>query len=948
MPVVPRAGILAGMDASTIPSLSVPEAMRALASEAFEGYREGVEPPLVGRTSELEALREAARKADRSGRLVQVVLSGPPGIGKSRLAWAFADELEATAGSAATVVRAVAGEGISSAAGLAGQIVRNRFELETGHSDELVRASLRRGLERWIPVVARGRWVAWLGSLVGLPAEGSVAATGPTDTKTWRRRSLRALGEVLRMESAERPLFLVLDGLDSVALDQREALADVLRPLLDRPATVVLTARAPDLSPPALPEGTTLRLALEPLAPDHVERLASVLLGEPPPPAMALLRRVLEPTAGVPRKILELVRALTSSGAVSIDDGRLAFDESRLMMGAATDPRLAAHHRISRLSAPEREVLVAAAVFGDHFWFDGVLSVLWAGRTGADRDPTDADRVEMGLQRALLELMRKDMIRFVDESWSRLPRRVEGTAEMAFAFPVERKALWETVPAEERERFEAWAGRWMLRAMPREGHIWYRDAARMLDRTARSDLAVEAWIRAGDAAVERDREEAALHAYQEARAPLADDDERIARVLPGLTLAQEGLGQVARALESTSQLLRWSRVLGDRILATRTMLHQGRLLLRLEKPVQAREVLARALSGCDTLGLDAERALAEETLAEAAAADGTAQGRVSALAHLERALSHWRSADSEADVARVHATIATHQAGLGFLPQAREGAGRAAAWYREGEDPVGLARSLHVLGSAAVLAGEPAAAREAWSEALGALAASPDDVLVATVNLNLAEVDLMGGEDEAAEKRARKALRRARVLGNHRLEGLAHHRLAAILRQRGELEDARAEARTALKLGEATGDRRLEVLGRRGVAEVEARLLARLIARADRVDPARLEEVGSHLHEACMQAEAVGDRPGLARSLESYADYLDAWGAGRKARKVRLRAEQLREAMLEGLDGIPAEEPDTGAGGSNGAGALPAMPVLEALEASRRERQPLYGEPFDV
>src|SRR5690606_35133140 len=70
------------------------EALRTAAERGGRGRADGLEPPFVGRTSELRLLKDMlhATTEDRRARLVSLV--GQAGIGKSRLIWEFRKYLD--------------------------------------------------------------------------------------------------------------------------------------------------------------------------------------------------------------------------------------------------------------------------------------------------------------------------------------------------------------------------------------------------------------------------------------------------------------------------------------------------------------------------------------------------------------------------------------------------------------------------------------------------------------------------------------------------------------------------------------------------------------------------------------------------------------------------------------------------------------------------------------
>ena len=64
-------------------------ALRVVAQRGGQGRPDLPEPPFVGRDEELRLLKEALSATGRDRRARLVSITGPGGIGKSRLAWEF-------------------------------------------------------------------------------------------------------------------------------------------------------------------------------------------------------------------------------------------------------------------------------------------------------------------------------------------------------------------------------------------------------------------------------------------------------------------------------------------------------------------------------------------------------------------------------------------------------------------------------------------------------------------------------------------------------------------------------------------------------------------------------------------------------------------------------------------------------------------------------------------
>jgi serine/threonine protein kinase/tetratricopeptide (TPR) repeat protein len=262
--------------------------------------------PLLGRQAERSALWDDLRSVRQDGRPRLVLLHGPAGTGKSRLAqWMCEQAMEA---GAATVLRASAGAGGGD--GIARMLSRHLGC--AGLTPAAVRERVRRLLEEQ-SVTDPYEWQA-LSALIApdpSPPEGvAVRFANAEERYVLVARHLKRLSRV-------RPVVLWLDDVQW----SPEALRFVQH-VLDRPLVeVLIVATVRDDVLVEQPESAELierlaahplasRLAVDPLPPaDHAELVRKVLQLEP-----NLARRVEERTAGNPQFAVQLVRDWVQHG----------------------------------------------------------------------------------------------------------------------------------------------------------------------------------------------------------------------------------------------------------------------------------------------------------------------------------------------------------------------------------------------------------------------------------------------------------------------------------------------------------------------------------------------------------------------------------------------------------------------------------------------------------
>jgi class 3 adenylate cyclase len=342
---------------------------RAVAAPGAPGERAAGRVPMVGRTTELDALRNIWERVVTERRPQLVTLFGPAGIGKSRLSSEFSELVRKDGGRVVRGRSLPYGE-VTPYASFAAQVKQIAGMFDTDASD-VASAKLERAMRALVDGESE-EVAAHLGMLIGVGHEGAV---GDRQTLFF---SARRLVEAL---AAEQPTVLVFEDIHVAAssmLDLLETLASRVRdvPLL------LLTQARPELlsSRPAWGGGMPAysALQLEPLHGEDARELARRLL-EVAGAEIPSVDGVADTAEGNPLFLEELV--------ATVAEGRATPDE------LPTSIRSIVSARIDALPTAEREALLDAAVFGKVFW-SGALTATSAealdaleGRDLIRRDP---------------------------------------------------------------------------------------------------------------------------------------------------------------------------------------------------------------------------------------------------------------------------------------------------------------------------------------------------------------------------------------------------------------------------------------------------------------------------------------------------------------------------------------------------------------------------------
>ncbi len=330
-----------------------------------EGARRllGKPTPFVGREKEQALLQLTLAESEGEPAARAVVVTGPPGVGKSRLRQWFA---ETVAGTDDVTVLSARADAIG--AGSALVVARRLVESAAGIHDDASAAArvemLTAHLATVIAAADRARVGEFLGAVLGLPhadqpsAPFLAARNDPRLMGEWMRR---VFVEWLSAMCALRTTVLLVDDLHWADAASVDYLAAALRRLVDRPLFVLGFAR-PDVRD-ALPElwrgDGVQEIRLGGLPRRAAERLARAVLHDA---SDATISRVVERADGNTFLLEELIRAV----AEGRDDGSM-LPESVIAVALA---------RIESLEHEARIVLRAASVIGESFAVAAVESLV--------------------------------------------------------------------------------------------------------------------------------------------------------------------------------------------------------------------------------------------------------------------------------------------------------------------------------------------------------------------------------------------------------------------------------------------------------------------------------------------------------------------------------------------------------------------------------------------
>jgi class 3 adenylate cyclase/tetratricopeptide (TPR) repeat protein len=554
-------------------------AIRVVAGVGGNQWSGGLEAPFTGRDAELRGLKDLFHTCvDRTAPRL-VVITGPAGVGKSRLGWEFEKYVD---GLVDTVLwhrgRCLSyGEGVAFWA--LAEIVRQRFGIAEEDPIEVAASKLSEGLVRYVQDDKERAYVGVrLSRLLGVPYGSETRAVVSQDElyAGWRlffEHLAKVAPVVLLVEDAQYA--------DASLLGFFEHLIDWTREL---PIFVLLFARPGHT---AIDAGYGIgrnrsTLSLDPLDASSMAALVDALV--PGMPAEAR-DTITERAQGIPLFAVETVRSLIDRGVVQRDADvyRLVDDLGELRVPDSLHALLAA--RLDALPPEVRALVADASVVGTTFPKDALVAV----------STMAPDVVESGLA----ELVRRDVLQVIADPLS--PER----GAYRFSQEMLREVAYETLSRRDRRARHLAVAVHLRAAFANDGEAIADAVARhYLDALAAApseagadDLKADALgflVRAAERDTRSGAPQRAADLYAEAagiappeRAPLLSEDAGKASDLAG-----DYQSAIAHARSARDGYV----ALGDTRGAARTLSMEGHGLQLLGRHAAARLALTEALS----------------------------------------------------------------------------------------------------------------------------------------------------------------------------------------------------------------------------------------------------------------------------------------------------------------------------------------------------------------
>ena len=474
--------------------------------------------PCVGRKRELASLSAGFKTCVAESMAHAVVLTGPPGIGKSRVRQAFVQGLRSEGLSFELWLARGDAIRTGSPFSLVAELVRSAIGLRGDEAMHTARARLAARIGRDMEDSEATRIVDFLSELISTSVEDSESVwvrAARQDPLLMGDQLRRAFEDLVNTACINKPVLLILEDLHWGDQASLQFIDQLLRNLCERPLMVLATAR-PEAEANfgrLWPERGTQEIRVGPLSKRASQKLVKSALEDGREDQVA---RILERAQGHPLLLEEMIRGLDGETQDDLPDTALAMVESRLLA----------------LDEEARRVLRAASIFGRASWVDGVAALTAGqGRSGQAEE-------WLSLLADSEWLVARPRSRFCDEQ------------EYGFAQDLVREAAYAMLTTEDRTLGHRLAGQW-LEATGEWDDAVLAHHHELGDEPAKATVS---YARAAEQALDGGDFEAVLHHTQRALDLGARADAR-ARLRMLRSEAHIHLGAFSDALEQSSQAM---------------------------------------------------------------------------------------------------------------------------------------------------------------------------------------------------------------------------------------------------------------------------------------------------------------------------------------------------------------------------------------------------------
>jgi class 3 adenylate cyclase/predicted ATPase len=337
-----------------VDAIQVWEVVRPSAvADRFEALRSGTLTPLVGREEQIELFIRRWSQAKRGEGQV-VLLSGEPGIGKSRMAAAV---IERVAGEPYTLLQFYCSPYYTDSI-LHPFIVQLEQAARFEHDDD-IQAKLDKLDTLWSLTSTPTGDASLIAQLLSLPSEDSDRTFSITPAKR-KENTLDALAGAIQRLAYQQPVLMIFEDVQWLDPTSLELLSLVVERAESLRLLLIITYR-PEFVAPWIGQAQVTLLVLNRLATRQTSAMIEHVVGDKMLPP-AIIEQIIKRTDGIPLFIEELTKTVVEAGLVSGRDVPNTLAAGSLQSAIPVTLRDALAARLGRTPQAKSIAQIGAAI----------------------------------------------------------------------------------------------------------------------------------------------------------------------------------------------------------------------------------------------------------------------------------------------------------------------------------------------------------------------------------------------------------------------------------------------------------------------------------------------------------------------------------------------------------------------------------------------------------
>ncbi len=559
------------VDECSLPNLKNKDAatkiyqIKSVKSRAFRLGKhgvEGIETKIVGRSGELEKMRDALLSIFEDGEMQILTVVGDAGLGKSRLLFEFRDAIEIMP----EKVRVFNARATETMRGLPYSLVKDLFSFRCEILDNDAPKIAREKLVKCFADLWRDQEIEmkthFIGQLIGFDFSDSPHIKPiSSDLQQIHTRGLRYAAEFFSTISKEITTVVYLDDLHWADQQSLDFFEYVSRHCIYSPILILEFSR-PSLfeNRPHWGEGQRhrTRLNLSILSKSESRKLVEDILQKMSGGVPTKLRDLIVSNAeGNPFYVEELIKMLIDRQTINTATDEWIFDENRLEeMPVPTTLNGVLQARLDKLAIWEKIVLQRASIIGREFWDKAVENF------GA----------EVNVKAVLESLRNKELLYRHENS-------AFGDAnEYLFKHALLRDATYETVLLDERRALHEKTANWLINESGERAVEYAATIAAHFEKSRQINQSAEWFGRAGEQSFNTHAADSAIVYYQKALDFAAQNEaetplENIFKWQRGLGIALWTRAKFDDALKNHLLSLKTAEKIGDKVAQSAVWTH---------------------------------------------------------------------------------------------------------------------------------------------------------------------------------------------------------------------------------------------------------------------------------------------------------------------------------------------------------------------------------------